>query len=97
MFRFNKYVNIVHHVGKTLCNIAVTPFVGVRIEILPITSSTNSIYVTPFVGVRIEIAITGGKKCKGNVTPFVGVRIEIKRSRYHVWQHGSHSLRGSAD
>ena len=33
MFRFDKYVNIVHHVEKILCNIDVTPFVGVWIEI----------------------------------------------------------------
>ena len=53
-----KYIDTVTNDDET----TVTPFVGVRIEILPITSSTNSIYVTPFVGVRIEIAITGGKK-----------------------------------
>ena len=59
MFRFNKYVNIVHHVGKTLCNIAVTPFVGVRIEIIDKSYTGCAQNVTPFVGVRIEIILLG--------------------------------------
>ena len=61
MFRFNKYVNIVHHVEKILCNIAVTPFVGVRIEICYQLISGLPQQVTPFVGVRIEILIYGHK------------------------------------
>ena len=55
MFRFDKYVNIVHHVEKVLCNIAVTPFVGVWIEMFKWNNVPSTIDVTPFVGVWIEI------------------------------------------
>ena len=57
MFRFDKYVNIVHHVEKVLCNIAVTPFVGVWIEIAFCAIRWVASTVTPFVGVWIEIII----------------------------------------
>ena len=55
MFRFDKYVNIVHHVEKVLCNIAVTPFVGVWIEMYADIADWDMFNVTPFVGVWIEI------------------------------------------
>ena len=58
MFRFDKYVNIVHHVEKVLCNIAVTPFVGVWIEIDKLGIVSVIEFVTPFVGVWIEIFTT---------------------------------------
>ena len=57
MFRFDKYVNIVHHVEKVLCNIAVTPFVGVWIEMYADIADWDMFNVTPFVGVWIEISL----------------------------------------
>ena len=62
MFRFDKYVNIVHHVEKVLCNIAVTPFVGVWIEIIITLELFLSLIVTPFVGVWIEIIFLSPSK-----------------------------------
>ena len=78
MFRFDKYVNIVHHVEKVLCNIAVTPFVGVWIEIVIQKKERMIKDVTPFVGVWIEIIYVFCRTKIAVVTPFVGVWIEIE-------------------
>ena len=77
MFRFDKYVNIVHHVEKVLCNIAVTPFVGVWIEMYALIKDNLCCCVTPFVGVWIEIINRVSIVFGTLVTPFVGVWIEI--------------------
>ena len=77
--------------------IAVTPFVGVWIEILNFTKTVPAETVTPFVGVWIEIVGSDHASAERLVTPFVGVWIEISKfgtMELHLW---SHSLRGSVD
>ena len=43
-----------------MCIFAVTPLVGVWIEIVPLTSVDNQNEVTPLVGVWIEILLLTG-------------------------------------
>ena len=78
MFRFDKYVNIVHHVEKVLCNIAVTPFVGVWIEMAKYyAEQAKAVSSLPSweCGLKLNSYILG--HCIHQVTPFVGVWIEI--------------------
>ena len=81
IFRYKiKFISdIEQKIRKLLVNIAVTPFVGVWIEI-PLTSkSCVKTFVTPFVGVWIEIPSRLMRDTVGKVTPFVGVWIEIRK------------------
>ena len=57
IFRYKiKFISdIEQKIRKLLVNIAVTPFVGVWIEILLLSRNHIPLYVTPFVGVWIEI------------------------------------------
>ena len=57
IFRYKiKFISdIEQKIRKLLVNIAVTPFVGVWIEIPVLSSISLYVYVTPFVGVWIEI------------------------------------------
>ena len=57
IFRYKiKFISdIEQKIRKLLVNIAVTPFVGVWIEIVIVQDIWTTIYVTPFVGVWIEI------------------------------------------
>ena len=55
--------DIEQKIRKLLVNIAVAPFVGVWIEIIPDRLKTASTVVAPFVGVWIEIpSVTTEKK-----------------------------------
>ena len=91
IFRYKiKFISdIEQKIRKLLVNIAVTPFVGVWIEMNDSTISAVSFTVTPFVGVWIEI----GKKCTWElyaiVTPFVGVWIEILYKCLHCTAYSS--------
>ena len=79
IFRYKiKFISdIEQKIRKLLVNIAVTPFVGVWIEIHSPNGIPSGHGVTPFVGVWIEISFFGiGIICNG-VTPFVGVWIEM--------------------
>ena len=60
IFRYKiKFISdIEQKIRKLLVNIAVTPFVGVWIEIHGSCRSLPSLCVTPFVGVWIEIRET---------------------------------------
>ena len=60
IFRYKiKFISdIEQKIRKLLVNIAVTPFVGVWIEILIFLGSYSISNVTPFVGVWIEIRET---------------------------------------
>ena len=60
IFRYKiKFISdIEQKIRKLLVNIAVTPFVGVWIEICNFCDNTESASVTPFVGVWIEIRET---------------------------------------
>ena len=57
IFRYKiKFISdIEQKIRKLLVNIAVTPFVGVWIEILAFLKAAMEFSVTPFVGVWIEI------------------------------------------
>ena len=57
IFRYKiKFISdIEQKIRKLLVNIAVTPFVGVWIEINFVRFTTDVVEVTPFVGVWIEI------------------------------------------
>ena len=57
IFRYKiKFISdIEQKIRKLLVNIAVTPFVGVWIEILSARHLSINVAVTPFVGVWIEI------------------------------------------
>ena len=57
IFRYKiKFISdIEQKIRKLLVNIAVTPFVGVWIEINTFLCLYNTVAVTPFVGVWIEI------------------------------------------
>ena len=57
IFRYKiKFISdIEQKIRKLLVNIAVTPFVGVWIEILERSQDSQKKLVTPFVGVWIEI------------------------------------------
>ena len=57
IFRYKiKFISdIEQKIRKLLVNIAVTPFVGVWIEMLLLLSDLPVMLVTPFVGVWIEI------------------------------------------
>ena len=57
IFRYKiKFISdIEQKIRKLLVNIAVTPFVGVWIEIFSVVDATSVVLVTPFVGVWIEI------------------------------------------
>ena len=59
IFRYKiKFISdIEQKIRKLLVNIAVTPFVGVWIEIGRSDLRTNKKIVTPFVGVWIEILL----------------------------------------
>ena len=59
IFRYKiKFISdIEQKIRKLLVNIAVTPFVGVWIEIHCIHHQNELLLVTPFVGVWIEILI----------------------------------------
>ena len=72
--------DIEQKIRKLLVNIAVTPFVGVWIEISSHKSNNVFCFVTPFVGVWIEINKTVLSALSFSVTPFVGVWIEITES-----------------
>ena len=58
IFRYKiKFISdIEQKIRKLLVNIAVTPFVGVWIEIANSYKNTLFLLVTPFVGVWIEIS-----------------------------------------
>ena len=60
--------DIEQKIRKLLVNIAVTPFVGVWIEIRCVDVRSHISYVTPFVGVWIEIGLqqTGKNAEKGH-------------------------------
>ena len=62
IFRYKiKFISdIEQKIRKLLVNIAVTPFVGVWIEIISKSSISISKSVTPFVGVWIEISHVAG-------------------------------------
>ena len=79
IFRYKiKFISdIEQKIRKLLVNIAVTPFVGVWIEISIIQPRTMDNSVTPFVGVWIEIRHCVYQQGSVWVTPFVGVWIEI--------------------
>ena len=79
IFRYKiKFISdIEQKIRKLLVNIAVTPFVGVWIEIYHLISRITGNFVTPFVGVWIEIIKQAVKFVSTAVTPFVGVWIEI--------------------
>ena len=77
--------------------IAVTPFVGVWIEIAIECVDVVLKEVTPFVGVWIEIAGGFRGRASGRVTPFVGVWIEIRNWSVLHRNRRRHSLRGSVD
>ena len=64
IFRYKiKFISdIEQKIRKLLVNIAVTPFVGVWIEIYLLLSITLCSFVTPFVGVWIEIIGTSHLK-----------------------------------
>ena len=59
IFRYKiKFISdIEQKIRKLLVNIAVTPFVGVWIEILNTKYPLENPHVTPFVGVWIEIIL----------------------------------------
>ena len=63
IFRYKiKFISdIEQKIRKLLVNIAVTPFVGVWIEIFMTSGSSGSSVVTPFVGVWIEILKPSGR------------------------------------
>ena len=79
IFRYKiKFISdIEQKIRKLLVNIAVTPFVGVWIEMKNNQCCKKFINVTPFVGVWIEIKSERHKTTRQKVTPFVGVWIEI--------------------
>ena len=79
IFRYKiKFISdIEQKIRKLLVNIAVTPFVGVWIEIRNVKRKQCSERVTPFVGVWIEILFICSCNQLALVTPFVGVWIEI--------------------
>ena len=56
---------------------AVTPCVGVWIEIIASNARAAANYVTPCVGVWIEIRLPAPEQPQRSVTPCVGVWIEI--------------------
>ena len=99
IFRYKiKFISdIEQKIRKLLVNIAVTPFVGVWIEISHVYQLPLIYPVTPFVGVWIEIPKYKAKISFAFVTPFVGVWIEIQPYFYMVKIVKSHSLRGSVD
>ena len=99
IFRYKiKFISdIEQKIRKLLVNIAVTPFVGVWIEILRQLRTIEIIMVTPFVGVWIEIPGETGAKGDKGVTPFVGVWIEIPLIISGLPSQLCHSLRGSVD
>ena len=57
IFRYKiKFISdIEQKIRKLLVNIAVTPFVGVWIEVVRLSADHGVKYVTPFVGVWIEV------------------------------------------
>ena len=59
IFRYKiKFISdIEQKIRKLLVNIAVTPFVGVWIEIFRYSKNVVQVSVTPFVGVWIEISL----------------------------------------
>ena len=59
IFRYKiKFISdIEQKIRKLLVNIAVTPFVGVWIEVLAARHNACVISVTPFVGVWIEVGL----------------------------------------
>ena len=79
IFRYKiKFISdIEQKIRKLLVNIAVTPFVGVWIEISMDDYRGYNMCVTPFVGVWIEISYWAESQARKGVTPFVGVWIEI--------------------
>ena len=81
IFRYKiKFISdIEQKIRKLLVNIAVTPFVGVWIEIFCMLRSDGFSFVTPFVGVWIEICRGNSYVYRDPVTPFVGVWIEIMK------------------
>ena len=99
IFRYKiKFISdIEQKIRKLLVNIAVTPFVGVWIEIASISSCSVASSVTPFVGVWIEITHSVSKITEDRVTPFVGVWIEIREMENRLQTLYGHSLRGSVD
>ena len=78
-------------------NRAVTPFVGVWIEISYMIKLLLADIVTPFVGVWIEIYVGNVADYKRWVTPFVGVWIEMLFMSDICMPNACHSLRGSVD
>ena len=79
IFRYKiKFISdIEQKIRKLLVNIAVTPFVGVWIEIIFSICNRCNQFVTPFVGVWIEIIHQSLLITGQTVTPFVGVWIEM--------------------
>ena len=79
IFRYKiKFISdIEQKIRKLLVNIAVTPFVGVWIEINFSCVALRDTFVTPFVGVWIEMIVLSLRLKAERVTPFVGVWIEI--------------------
>ena len=79
IFRYKiKFISdIEQKIRKLLVNIAVTPFVGVWIEMLLQSRRAQNNKVTPFVGVWIEITEMKASCTWTLVTPFVGVWIEM--------------------
>ena len=64
--------------------LAVTPLVGVWIEICVLHHLYNGTFVTPLVGVWIEINKVEAIKNAITVTPLVGVWIEITCQYYTI-------------
>ena len=99
IFRYKiKFISdIEQKIRKLLVNIAVTPFVGVWIEVSLYVLFLIVIVVTPFVGVWIEVVNVSGLQIANTVTPFVGVWIEVLHRKDMIKMEISHSLRGSVD
>ena len=81
-----------------MCIFAVTPLVGVWIEILfPSRMHSSSGCVTPLVGVWIEICAALKFSKDVSVTPLVGVWIEIPFGEIKKCAPVGHSPCGSVD
>ena len=80
-----------------MCIFAVTPLVGVWIEIKKSSISHGNTDVTPLVGVWIEIVSHMNFVTFTNVTPLVGVWIEIIHLVTMSGRSISHSPCGSVD
>ncbi len=99
IFRYKiKFISdIEQKIRKLLVNIAVTPFVGVWIEIVKINGDKFNFTSLPSWECGLKFLYIVKKLAKINVTPFVGVWIEISKLGWKRNQENCHSLRGSVD